>query len=268
MNQPEYPLVDTHTHLCDPVFDTDRVEVLERARSAGLGAVIAVGENLADARKNVELAAAHPMIRAAAGLYPTQLSLEHAEEMRRFILTNRNVLCAIGEVGLDYWAVQDKASQEVQREIFSMFIALADELKLPLNVHSRSAGRHAVAFLLQHGAARVQLHAFDGNIAAALPAVEAGFFFSVPPSIVRSPQKQKLLRRLPLTCLLLETDSPVLGPVAQERNEPANAFISIRAIAEIKGLSEAQVTEAVRENTRRLYGDLRPSTSGLQPGPA
>ncbi len=261
----ELALVDTHAHVCDPVFDSDRAQVLERARLAGIGAVVAVGENLADARKNVELAAAHPMIRPAAGLYPTQLSLEDAEEMRRFILSHRDRICAIGEVGLDYWAVQDEAQQELQREIFAGFVALARDLQLPLNVHSRSAGRHAVAFLLERGAARVQLHAFDGNGAAALPAVEAGFFFSIPPSIVRSQQKQKLVRRLPLGCLLVETDSPVLGPVPQERNEPANVLVSIRAIAEIKGLSEAQVSETVRENTQRLYGDLRFLTADLRP---
>lgn len=249
-------LVDTHTHLCDPVFDADRAEVLERARNAGIAAVIAVSEDLADAQKNLKLANAHPMIRPAAGLYPTRLSLEHAEEMRRFIRSQREKLVAIGEVGLDYWAVQDESQKELQREIFAGFIALAHELDLPLNVHSRSAGRHAVAFLLERGASRVQLHAFDGNSSAAQPAVEAGFFFSIPPSIVRSQQKQKLVRRLPLGCLLVETDSPVLGPLPQDRNEPANAILSIQAIAEIKAVSETEIIEAVRENTRRLYGEL------------
>jgi TatD DNase family protein len=127
---------------------------------------------------------------------------------------------------------------------------------MPLNVHSRSAGHHAVTFLLERGATRVQLHAFDGNWAAARPAVEAGFFFSIPPSIVRSEQKQKLVRRLPLNCLLVETDSPVLGPSAQERNEPANAILSVRAIAELKGISETEVVEAVKANTLRLYGSI------------
>ena len=110
--------------------------------------------------------------------------------------------------------------------------------------------------LLERGAVRVQMHAFAGKSSAALPAVEAGFFFSVPPSIVRSQQKQKLIRNLPLECLLVETDSPVLGPSPQERNEPAHAILSIHAIAEIKRISESAVMEAVRENTRRLYGDI------------
>jgi TatD DNase family protein len=248
--------VDTHAHLCDSVFDADRDEVLARAWEAGIAAVIAVSENLADAQKNLELAAVHPMIRPAAGLYPTLLDLRQAEEMHGFIRRHWDRWIAIGEVGLDHWVVQEEAQWELQREIFAGFIALARELNLPLNVHSRSAGRQTIALLLERGAARVQMHAFDGKSSAALPAVEAGFFFSVPPSIVRSQQKQKLIRHLPLECLLVETDSPVLGPSPPERNEPAHAILSIQAIAEIKRVSESAVVEAVRENTRRLYGDI------------
>ena len=248
-------LIDTHAHLCDAVFDGDREQILERAAAAGIGAVIAVGESIDDAEKNLQLASQHRMILPAAGLYPTFLDLNLAAQMREFIRRNRDRLKAIGEVGLDYWMVKDEAGRETQREIFRSFIALSRELDLPLNVHSRSAGRHAVTVLLECEASRVQLHAFDGKFGAALPALEAGFFFSVPPSIVRSEQKQKLVKQLPIASLLVETDSPVLGPSPQERNEPANAIIAVRSIAELKGVSEAEVIEAVKENTCRLYGN-------------
>ncbi|MFW6181765.1 MAG: TatD family hydrolase, partial [Spirochaetota bacterium] len=124
----------------------------------------------------------------------------------------------------------------------------------PLNVHSRSAGRHAVALLLEERARRVQMHAFDGKVSAALQGVEAGFLFSVPPSVVRSRQKQKLARALPLDALLLESDSPVLGPVPGERNEPANLLIAADAVAGLRGLPRERVLEAAAENATRLYG--------------
>jgi TatD DNase family protein len=247
-------IIDTHAHLCDAAFDADRAEVLERARTAGIAAVLAVGEDLADAEKNLRLAAEYPMIRAAAGLYPTHLSLELAETMREFIRGHRDLIAAIGEVGLDYWMIKEEGEREIQREIFRSFIELSKELNLPLNVHSRSAGHYAVTELLNAGAKLVQLHAFDGKVSAAMPAVEAGYFFSMPPSILRSEQKRKLAKNLPLPCLLIETDSPVLGPVPQERNEPANAVIAVKVIAEIKGIAEEEVAEAVAGNTGRLYG--------------
>ena len=248
-------LVDAHAHLCDPVFDPDRDEVLRRAAEAGVGSVILVGEDLNDARRNIELAEGNSMLKPAAGLYPAILDQAQAEDLQRLIRKERDRLVAIGEVGLDYWVVKEETDRELQREIFKGFIALSLELDLPLNVHSRSAGRHAVSLLLDCGASRVQMHAFDGKASAALPAVEAGFYFSIPPSVVRSRQKQKLVKNLPLSCLLVETDSPVLGPTPDERNEPANVRISINAIVEIKKVSEAEVIEAVTENTRRLYGD-------------
>ncbi len=256
MGFPNHRIVDAHAHLCDPVFDTDRAEVIKRAQAAGVGAIIAVSENLSDAKRNIELAANHPELKPAAGLYPTHLDLNKARAMISFIRNERKKLVAIGEVGLDYWAVKEGSEKELQLKIFISFVHLALELDLPLNVHSRSAGRHAVALLLEHNAKKVQLHAFDGKASTALPAVEAGFFFSIPPSIVRSRQKQKLVKQLPLSCLLVETDSPVLGPSPDERNEPANAVISLNAIAEIKNIRKDKVMGTVFDNTCRLFGDI------------
>ena len=256
-------LIDTHAHLGDPLFDDDRDAVLDRAREAGVLAVVTVGETLQDARRNLELAETHAgVIRPAAGLYPTYLDLEQAVAMDGLIRENRDRLVAIGEVGLDYWKVRDEADQQVQREIFGRFIELSLDLDLPLNVHSRSAGRHAVALLLERGARRVQLHAFDGKPSAALPAVEAGYFFSIPPSVVRSRQKQKLVRQLPLSCLLLETDSPVLGPVPSVRNEPANIRVALQTVSEIKGVREEELAEIIMNNTRRILGDSEGARAG------
>ena len=259
MNMTSMPapgLVDAHAHICDPVFDQNRGEVLTRARLAGVQAIIAVGEDLADARKNLDLAKIHPILRPAAGLYPTHLDLQQADSVIEFIRGHRSCLAAIGEVGLDYWIVKEEAQKELQREILKRFIRLSNELDLPLNIHSRSAGRHAVALLLESSARRVQMHAFDGKSGAAMPAAEAGYFFSIPPSVTRSRQKQKLVKALPLTCLLVETDSPVLGPDPGKRNEPANLLLAVKAIAQLKDIAEDTVMAAVADNTARLYGTL------------
>lgn len=255
MNAAAAHLIDAHAHLGDPAFDDDRDEVLERARQVGVKAVVVVGETLADARRNLQLAETYgEIIRPSAGLFPTVLDPDEAQRLEELIRSERQKLVAIGEVGLDHWKVKDGGDRELQRQIFSRFIALSCELGLPLNVHSRSAGRATIELLLEQGARKVLLHAFDGRAAKALVAVEAGFYFSVPPSIVRSVQKQKLIRRLPLSCLLLETDSPVLGPHPGERNEPANVCVSLKAIAEIKEVAEEAVVEATERNAHQLFG--------------
>lgn len=249
-------LIDTHAHLGAPVFDADRAQVIERAAKEGIASILLAGETMEDARRNLELAAEYPALRPMAGLYPEFADIGEVERMIDFIRVHSRELCGIGEVGLDFWIAKEEPDREVQREVFRRFILLGRELGLPVNVHSRSAGRHAVKMLLENTASRVQLHAFDGKYSAALPAVEAGYFFSVPPSIIRSRQKQKLVKNLPLSCLLLESDSPVLGPDADERNEPANIPIVIDAIAEIKDVPTEEVREYALDNTRRLYKQL------------
>jgi len=251
-----HPIIDTHAHLCDQVFDRDLPEVLKRAAEAGVYAIIAVGETLADARRNIELAGLYPSLRPAAGLYPGHADLGQAREICTYIRSEKERLVAIGEVGLDFWLAKEEADKELQREVFSMFIDLSLELGLPLNVHSRSAGRHAMDMLLERGAQKVQCHAFDGKASAALPGVEAGYFFSIPPSVARSRQKQKLVKHLPLSSLLLETDSPVLSSEPGQRNEPANILMAAQAIADLKDVALEAVLEAAFENTRRLYGNL------------
>jgi TatD DNase family protein len=249
-------LVDTHAHLGDHAFDEDRSRVLERAREAGVAAVVCVSEDLSGGERNLELSVYHPMMIPAAGLFPAHLDPVQAEAVAGLIRRERSRIHAVGEVGLDYWLAREEHERGLQREIFTLFVDLAIELDLPLNVHSRSAGRHVIDLLLGRGARRVQLHAFDGKASSAAPAVNAGYFFSIPPSVIRSNQKQKLVRFLPLENLILESDSPVLGPTPSQRNEPANLLVALEAVAEIKNLHLEEVRRCICRNTEDLYGSL------------
>jgi TatD DNase family protein len=247
------PLFDAHAHLAAPEFAGDLPAVLDRAASAGLSGILTVGETPADGRRILDLAARYPMIKPAVGLFPTILDGTAAAAVMALARDNARGLVAIGEVGLDRWVVKTEAERRIQEEILAEFVGLSRELDLPLNVHSRSAGRHAIALLKRCGARRVLLHAFDGKAATAVEGAEAGYYFSIPPSVVRSVQKQKLVQRLPLDCLLLETDSPVLGPDPTSRNEPANILVACRAVAEIKGVSLDTVAQVTTDNARRLF---------------
>ena len=255
MNSPASrpPLFDAHAHLYAPAFADDLHDVLARAEDRGVQAVLCVSETLAEAQRVIELADRYPLIKPCAGLYPTILDCDASAAMLGFIRQHRDRLAAIGEVGLDYWKVQDTSDREVQRDILAQHVALSRELDLPLNVHSRSAGRHAIAWLRDNGARHVLMHAFDGKAATARAGIEAGYYFSVPPSIVRSPQKQKLVHHLPLERLLLESDAPVLGPEKDTRNEPCNVWLSCQHIAAIKGLPVDEVARTTTANAKRLF---------------
>lgn len=246
-------MIDCHAHLADESFQTDLDRVILRAEEAGVSAIVCVSEGLADADRVLALARLHPQIRPCLGLHPDKADLDEARTLASMIRSESDRLAAIGEVGLDYWVAKEDEARTIQREVLALFADLSKELDLPLNVHSRSAGRHALDLLKARGARRVLMHAFDGKAAYALSGVDAGFLFAVPPSVVRSPQKQKLVRRLPLESLVLETDSPVLGPDPQARNEPANARISAEAIAEIKSVALDEVIAVTTETATRFF---------------
>jgi len=264
-------VIDCHAHLASPRFDDDRAEVLSRAAAVGVELVVVVGEDASEAERVLEVCAAFPrMLRPCVGLHPdrwaddrTPPSQEDLEVVCDLARTHRDRLCAIGEVGLDWWAVRSHERRALQRAALERLAALAIELELPLSVHARSAGRHAIETLAGVGARRVLMHAFDGRAGHALRAWEAhGWTFSIPPSVVRSKQKQKLARALPLEALALESDSPALGPERGERNEPANLVRSVEQIARHKRIDEATVREVTTANARRLFGQAAAPLTG------
>ncbi len=271
---PEPLLVDTHAHLGDAAFDADRAEVLARARAAGVSRVVCVAEDLEGSRRTLVLARRHQALAAAVGLHPDRVTHASADELlaetERIVALarrERESLVAVGEVGLDYWRAKTSEQRALQAQLFKRFVALAQELDLPLSVHSRSAGRQCLALLIDAGARRVVMHAFDGRAARARPGLEAGYFFSMPVSLLRSRQKQKLLRQIPLDRLLLESDAPVLGPEPGERNEPANLPLAVAEIARITGRDPAEIARVTSANARRCFAWGAPAAPLTSPTP-
>ncbi|CAN0400886.1 unnamed protein product [Lampetra fluviatilis] len=260
-------LVDCHCHMTAEDFDADIAEVIEKAKKAGLVALVSVAEHHGEFARILELSERFPgFVLPCLGVHPVQGSpcqprsatLEDLMSAQPVIEQQCERLMAVGEVGLDFSPRVAKTEQDKQgqREVLSRQVALALRLDLPLNVHSRSAGRPTIQLLKEKGAQNVLLHAFDGRPSVAMEGVQAGYFFSIPPSIVRSEQKEKLVKQLPLEYLVLETDSPALGPVKQTRNEPSNIVVSCEYVARVKGVSVEHVAQVTTANALRLFPKL------------
>lgn len=186
-------------------------------------------------------------------------------------IRSTSTLAAIGEVGLDYTpgvlALSPldtvEAAREAQKRTFGMFLDLARELRVPVTAHSRGAGRHALD-VVKTAAGRgegivVVMHAFDGRAVyaeRALDALKNGLYFSVPPSVVRDAGMQKLVRRVPLERLLLESDAPALADVRGERNEPGKIAGVVSVFAKEKGVSESRVREVLWESCERVFAKV------------
>jgi TatD DNase family protein len=255
-------MIDCHTHLASDDFESDRRDVISRAEKAGIEKIIVVGEDYEDSIRVLEICGEYPgFLYPCIGFHPDRFSddlpvpgSDEVERLCNFIREKCESITAIGEVGLDYTRASDKNYREYQNKFLAQIVDLSKELNLPLNIHSRSAGHYALDILYNGKADRVLMHAFSGKASYAKRAFEQyGYFFSIPPSVVYSNQKQKLIRSLPLEALVLETDSPVLGPERGVRNEPNNIIYSTMNIAKIKGISEDKVREITTANAINLF---------------
>ncbi|XP_024131563.1 tatD DNase domain containing 3-like isoform X4 [Oryzias melastigma] len=208
--------IDCHCHISARDFDEDLEDVIENAKKAGLLALLAVAEHVGEFEKIIQLSQRFPgFIFPALGVHPVQevspqqqrgASLQDLAAALPVIENYKDQLVAIGEVGLDFTPrfVSSESDKDDQRKVLIQQAQIAKRLDLPLNVHSRSAGRPTIQLLQEQGVEKALLHAFDGRPSVAMEGVKAGYFFSIPPSIVRSeqvcgaPQQLKILRQDPV----------------------------------------------------------------------
>jgi TatD DNase family protein len=270
-------MIDVHAHMYDEDFANDLDKVLERAVEAKITQIIVVSEDLDTAHTVLKMCSNNSLLRPAIGLHPCSVNPELVDEQVEQIIDlidkHSTTISCIGEVGLDFSPniikdtlkemnlenyTQDQV-KHAQRKALTAFAQASIKHDLALNVHSRSAGRPTIQLLKECGAKKVLLHCFDGSIKVAKQGVECGYYFSVPANVVRSEQMQELVKALPMSNLMLETDSPALQPVIdttlskQARNEPANIKLSVDKIAQIKGISAEEVIKITSENAHKLF---------------
>ncbi len=253
-------LTDTHTHLDFPQFDDDREHVIERAATAGVGAMVSVGADLASSQAAVALAEAYPQIYAAVGVHPhdAKTVTEKVLEELRALASHPRVV-AIGEIGLDFY--RDLSPRDQQRQAFEQQLALASEVRKPVIIHDREAHKEVMATLRRwvegsHQPAGV-LHCFSGDLTMARQAIELGFYISIagPVTFQNARRLRELVHQLPLEKLLIETDCPYLTPHPHrgKRNEPAYVKLVAQEVARIKGLSLEEVARITSDNAQALF---------------
>ncbi len=252
-------LIDTHTHLDDARYESDREAVIARARETGIDSMITIGCDLSTSQAAVALANRYPFVYATVGVHPHEV--KHIEdgwynEFRR-LAENKKVV-AFGEVGLDYH--YNYSSPKEQRDRFREQIQLARELGLPLVIHTREAQEDTIQILKDERSTEVGgvFHCFSGDAWLAKDALDLGFYLSF--SGILTFQNAGMLRDIaktvPLDRILIETDCPYLTPVPHrgKRNEPAfvrHVAEILAAVASVSDLDE--IYRLTTENARRLF---------------
>lgn len=246
-------IVDVHAHLDFDQFSKDLDQVISRAKKAKVVSIINNGVDVKTNRSTLELSSKYGIVNAALGFYPIEALEAGIDSVKKeidFIKLNSDKIIAVGEIGIDL-----KHSRELDKqvEIFRLFLDLARSLDKPVIVHSRQAEDSVVKVLEEKEMKKVVMHCFNGSMELVSRCEKNGWFFSVPPVIVRSMHFQQLVGKVSMGNLLTETDSPFLAPPPKVRNEPAFIVETISKIAELKSLDVSEVEKMIFANYQRVF---------------
>ncbi len=246
-------LVDTHSHLEELA---EPGAVLEKAKEAGVIAVVAVGSDYESNRKVLELAGRYAgFIFPALGLHPQNLGSE-VEAALRQIEENIDGAVAIGEVGLDYHKrTLAGTAKERQKAVLKEVLGIALKSKKPAILHSRYAWQDCYALVSEAGLERAVFHWFTGPTSVLRQILDSGYMISATPAAEYHQEHRRAVKAAPADQLLLETDSPVSygGPGARWQAEPADTVRSLRAAAGVRGVSPEDLARTTTENAVRFF---------------
>jgi len=250
-------LVDTHCHLDDREFDTDRDAVIRRARAVGVAWQVVPAVDAAGWPKLRDVCAADESLFPAYGLHPMLVAdhrPQHLVELRQWI--EREHPCAVGECGLDFYI--EGLDRNQQQHCFGGQLELARDFDLPVIVHARRAVDAVIASIRRIGGLRGVVHSFSGSVEQARQLWKLGFLLGLggPVTYERANRLRRLAATMPIEYLLLETDAPDQPDAAirGQRNEPARLSAVVAAIAQLRDEDPEAIARATTANAQRLFG--------------
>ena len=255
-------LIDTHTHLDFPDFDPDRSTLLARSRAAGVKQMVVLGVYQHNWQRLWDLVQTDSQLYAAFGLHPVYLDqhrAEHLIELAQWLdrLAGHPQLCAVGEIGLDYFLPE--LDREGQQQVFEAQLKLAAEANLPALLHVRRSHAQVIAtlkrFRLKRGGI---IHAFAGSREEAREYIKLGFKLGLGGAATwpQALRLRKVIVDVPLDAIVLETDSPDMAPFMypNQRNSPEHLPAIGEALAQVMGISPEALAQASTANACELFG--------------
>ena len=264
-----FKLFDSHCHVQFPQYDSDREEMLKRAKEAGVF-MICVGTDLETSKKGIELAQKHDNIWASVGLHPNDNLHEKFDAMIYHSMLREPKVVAMGEVGLDYYRTTEPKDRDFQKKIFEEQLDLAIKPNVTLILHSRDSGKGSTGkvhtdmiSMLVNCKLKIEnstqlrgvAHSFTGDIDDARKYLDLGFYLGFNGILTFARQYDEVVKYAPLDRILLETDSPFLAPEPHRgrRNEPVYVVEVAKKIAELKNEPLERVVRQTTDNCRKLF---------------
>jgi TatD DNase family protein len=246
-------VIDSHVHM-DGLGDADAV--IHRAREAGVDAVVAVGGSVDSSAYALRLAERYRgYVFPGVGVHPSEaLKVDHGEAVR-FVREHAVEASLVGEVGLDYSYpfARGEDARERMRMLCSGLVEVAAETGLPVSVHSRSAYRDTLDIMRRHDVGAAVFHWYDGPLDTLRLILDSGYYVSATPAAEYSKGHRAVLAEAPVERILVETDSPVHLRRLGRRSEPADVWLTVHALAGIKGMEPGEIAGIATRNTETLF---------------
>ena len=251
-------IFDTHAHYDDDAFDEDRDTLLGEIFSSGICCITDVGASVKASKSAVALSKKWPQIYAAVGVHPdstADMTEEDIETLRS--LAQEKKVVAIGEIGLDYY--WDNSPREVQKKWFERQLELAREVDLPVIIHSREAAKDTMDIMREAAKAGNTgvIHCYSYAAPMAKEYISMGFFIGIGGVLTFKNARviKEVASEIPLSSIVLETDSPYLAPVPYRGKRNNSMYLKevVKQLAQIKQVSEETVITTTLANAKRLY---------------
>ena len=252
---------DTHMHIDDEKFDIDRENIIQKIWDANVTKAIDVGCDIKTSKKAIEIANKHDFIYAMCGLHPEELPQTEEEmwktiaEIKKIILENKKIV-AVGEIGLDYYWKND--NKELQIKAFEKQIEMANELNLPISIHTRDSIDDTIGIIRNNKIKNSGvLHCCPFNPELVRQGLDAGLYiaFGGTCTFKNSKNAQRIVQMVPLDKLLIETDAPYLAPepVRGTRNDSSNLKYIVQKLAEFKNSTPEEIANITYKNATELF---------------
>lgn len=251
-------IFDTHAHYDDDAFDEDRDTLLSGMKEAGVEYIVNVGASMASSERSVVLAKKYPFVYAAVGVHPDEvgeLDEEKFSQLREWSKLDK--VKAIGEIGLDYY--WDKEKHDLQKHWFMRQMELANEVKLPMIVHSREAAKDTLDMVIAAKPLELSgiIHCYSYSVEQAREYLNMGYYLGIGGVLTFKNAKKlkEVAEYAPLSQIVLETDCPYLAPTPYrgKRNNSSMIAYVAEELAAIKQVPVEEVLRITNENGRKLY---------------
>ena len=252
-------MIDSHAHLNDDKLYENYIDIINRAKDAGVTKIVIPGWNLESSKLALKIAKEIDGVYAAVGIQPENVLESSFSDLDEFrVLAKDPKVVAIGEIGLDYHYTTE--TKELEKEFFLKQLLLAEELNLPVEVHLRDATGDFMNIMrdfIKHHKVTVIMHSFSESKEIMEELVRYGFYISLsgPVTFKNARVQKEVAEAVPVNLLLTETDSPYMAPVPLRGtiNEPKNIPYILEEIASLKGMDKKELEKIIDNNFNRVF---------------